>query len=116
KNPMYAALKALESLTNIDITVFESVAHLTPAELERELGGPLVHTFEVKLNNSGDSIAADRIGSAIELPPGGLAIPAVERQPTLGFRELMKIERTLMHVVRNTVTYSKAVWSSLTPE
>ena len=28
----------------------------------------------------------------------------------------MKIERTLQHVVRNTLTYSRAVWASLTPE
>ena len=28
----------------------------------------------------------------------------------------MQIERTLQHVVRNTLTYSRAVWASLTPE
>ncbi len=116
KNPQYLALKGLEKFLNIDLSVFESSVRLSPAELERELGGPLVRAFSVRLNNAGDSIAADSIASATELPPGGLPIPAVERQPTLGFRELMKIERTLQHVVRNTLTYSKAVWSSLTAE
>jgi len=116
KNPQYLAFKGLEKFLNIDLSVFESAVRLSPSELERELGGPFVRALSVRLNNAGDSIAADSIASAIELPPGGLPIPAVERQPTLGFRELMKIERTLQHVVRNTLTYSKAVWSSLTPE
>jgi len=116
KNPQYTALKGLEKLFDFDLSVFESAVRLSPSELERELGGPFVRALSVRLNNAGDSIAADSIASAIELPPGGLPIPAVERQPILGFRELMKIERTLQHVVRNTLTYSKAVWSSLTPE
>jgi hypothetical protein len=116
KNPQYLALKGLEKLFNIDLSVFESAVRLLPAELERELGGPFVRAFTVRLNNAVDSIAADSLATAIELPPSGLPVPAIERQPTLGFRELMKIERTLQHVVRNTLTYSKAVWTSLTPE
>lgn len=116
KNPQYVALKGLEKFFNIDLSVFESAARLTPAELEREIGGPFVHDFSVILNSVGDSIAADRVKVAMELSPSGLPIPALEQQPILGFRELMKIERTLQHVVRNTLTYSKAVWSSLTPE
>lgn len=116
KNPQYNALKGLEKFFNFDLSVFESAVRLSPAELERELGGPLVRALSVRLNGAGDSIAADSIAAAIELPPSGLPVPAVERQPTLGFRDLMKIERTLQHVVRNTLTYSKAVWSSLTPE
>lgn len=116
KNPQYNALKGLEKFLSFDLSVFEAAVRLTAAELERELGGPFVRALSVRLNNAGDSIAADSIAAAIELPPGGLPIPALERQPTLGFRELMKIERTAQHVVRNTLTYSKAVWSSLTPE
>lgn len=116
KNPQYNALKGLEKFFNVDLSVFESAVRLSPAELERELGGPLVRALSVRLNGAGDSIAADSIAAATELPPSGLPVPALERQPTLGFRDLMKIERTLQHVVRNTLTYSKAVWSSLTPE
>lgn len=118
KNPLYEALNAFDKLPfiNIDISTLESSARFAPAELERELGGPVVHGFSVLVNGTGDSIAADAIGSAIELPPGGLPVAALEREPVLGFRDIMKIERTLQHVVRNTLTYSKAVWSSLTPE
>ena len=116
KNPQYVALKGLEKILSFDLSVFESAVRLSPSELERELGGPFVHALRVRLNNAGDSIAADSIASAMELPPGGLPIPAIERQSVFGFRELMRVERTLQHVVRNTLTYSKAVWASLTPE
>jgi hypothetical protein len=117
KNPSYQAIKALEKFgLNVDISTFESAARFTPAELERELGGPSVRAFTVKVNAAGDSIAADGITTAMELPPSGLPIAAVERNPVIGFRDVMKIERMLQHVVRNTLTYSKAVWSSLTPE
>jgi hypothetical protein len=34
----------------------------------------------------------------------------------LAFADLLRIEGLLQHVVSNTVTYSKAVWESLTPE
>lgn len=117
KNPAYQALKALEKLGfNLDVSAFEASARFTAAELERDLGGPMVRTFKATINTSTDSIAADGLANAVELPPSGLPIAAVERNPALGFRDLMKIERMLQHVVRNTLTYSKAVWSSLTPE
>jgi hypothetical protein len=45
-----------------------------------------------------------------------MLISAVEQNSPLRYRDLLKIERTLQHVVRNTMTYSKAVWSSLTAE
>lgn len=118
KNPLYAALKALDKLPGISVSLsmFESSVQLTPSDLERDLGGPAVRNFQVRLNGSVDSLSADTISSAQELSPSGLPIPAVERNPVLGFRDIMKIERTLQHVVRNTLTYSKAVWSSLTAE
>lgn len=118
KNPLYDAISILDKLTflKVDLPVLESSARLAPAELERELGGPAVRNFSVRVNGAPDSIAADPVGSAIELPPGGLPVAALERNPVLGFRDLMKIERTLQHVLHNTLTYSKAVWSSLTPE
>jgi hypothetical protein len=117
KNPSYQALATLDKLGfSIDLSTFESSVRLTPAELEREIGGPDVHAFVAKVNNAGDSIAADSVSTAVELPPGGMPVAALERNPVLGFRDLMKIERMVQHVVRNTLTYSKAVWSSLTPE
>jgi hypothetical protein len=118
KNPTYAALKAIDNLPGIsvDLSMFESSVRISPQELERELGGPFVRNFRAIVNVAADSIAADNIPSIRELPPSGLPIPAIERNPVIGYRDVMKIERTLQHVVRNTLTYSKAVWSSLTPE
>ena len=88
---------------------------LSPGELEGLLGGPIVHGFSAKLNNATD-ITADGMTSRRELPPSPLPVPAMELQPALTYRDVLKIERTLQHVVRNTLTYSKAVWASLTPE
>jgi hypothetical protein len=118
KNPLLDLFKASPSLFPGlfgNLPALEASVRLTPAELERELGGPSVHEFKATLSG-GESIAADPVNAATELPPGGMPIPAIELQPTLGFRDLMKIERMLQHVVRHTLTYSKAVWSSLTPE
>lgn len=88
---------------------------LTPGELEGLLGGPIVHNFSARIAPTLD-MAADPMVPSRELPPNPLPIPAIEQQPTLHYRDLLKIERTLQHVVRNTMTYSKAVWASLTPE
>jgi hypothetical protein len=91
-----------------------SGVHLSPAELEGLLGGPLVHTFSATIG--ADQLEADSITTRRELPPSPLPIPAVEKQHTLNYRDLMLIERTLQHVVRNTLVYARAVWASLTPE
>lgn len=116
--PAYAAMKSLSELGfgKLDVSQFESSVRLRPAELEEALRGPRVWGFRATLNGLSDSIAADSIGNPQEFPPSGLAIPAVERDPVLGFRDIMKIERALQHVVRNTLSYSKAVWASLSPE
>lgn len=121
KNPLFDLLKTapgglLGGLLNTSLATLEASVRMEPGELERELGGPPVHEFRATVNNAADSIAADGLASTVELPPGGLPIAALERNPVLGFRDLMKIERMLQHVVRNTLTYSKAVWASLTPE
>lgn len=119
KSSLFELLKGQTTLfpgLSVNLPTLEASVRFEPAELERELGGPRVRSFSAKVNNAADSIAADAIASAVELPPGGMPIAARERNPVLGFRDLMKIERTLQHVVRNTLAYSKAVWTSLTPE
>jgi hypothetical protein len=88
--------------------------HLSPSQLEGQLGGPLVHNFTASIG--ADELEADPISARRELPPAPLPIPAIEKQHTLNYRDLMLIERTLQHVVRNTVVYARAVWASLTPE
>lgn len=92
--------------------------HLSPSELEGLLGGPLVNAFSASIGTSigADELQADEISDWRELPPGPLRVPAIEKQHTLNYRDLMLIERTLQHVVRNTLVYSRVVWASLTPE
>jgi hypothetical protein len=53
---------------------------------------------------------------AIELPAGAYPIPAMQVSPLLKYDDLILIENTLQHVLRNMVRYSKAVWTWLTPE
>lgn len=112
--PAYAVLKALG--INTALSQFESSVRLSPAELEQALRGPLVWDFSATVDGVSERIEADSIGNGQEFPPSGLAIPATERYSVLSFRDVMRIERTLQHVVRNTLKYSKAVWMSLTAE
>lgn len=117
KNPEYAALLKLEKLFG-GLDVFkglQSSVRLAPRELEAELGGPRIANFSA-LVAPAERLEADSLPTFREFPPSTLPIAASQRQPTLGYRELLLIERTLQHVVRNTMTYSKAVWLSLTPE
>jgi hypothetical protein len=118
KIPEYVALKYYAKLSgiNLDLSRFESSARLRSSELEEALHGPLVQNFSATLNGLSDELAADRISERHEFPPSGIAIPAVEYYPVIGYRDIMKIERMLQHVVRNTLTYSTAVWASLTAE
>ena len=97
---------------------FQSVTNgvtLNPAELETELGGPTVSGFVAALTGVG-SIAAENLGGTVELPSSPFPISARDLDPVLRFRDVLAIERTLQHVVRNTVQYSKYTWMSLTPE
>ena len=117
KNPSFQLVKAVSQLFGgfqDELRELSRGVRLSPGELEGLLGGPLVHEFSAKI--SGDAIEADQVNTRRELPPSPLPIPALEKQQTLTYRDLMKIERTLQHVVRNTLTYSRAVWASLTPE
>lgn len=119
KNSMVELLKESDNQklgAFIGSVEFKLDVNLAPAQLERLLGGPRVTGFEVSLNGSSESIAADSIPSLTHLLPNPMLIPALEQHSPLWYRDLLKIERTLQHVVRNTLTYSKAVWSSLTAE
>ena len=117
KNPSFQLVKAASQLFGgfqDELRELSRGVHLAPGELEGLLGGPLVRDFSAEIG--GAAIEADRIATRRELPPSPLPIAALEKQHTLTYRDLMKIERTLQHVVRNTLTYSRAVWASLTPE
>lgn len=101
-------------------------AHFSPQELERELGGPILQDFSAAVlacdgsgnptPNPHETYANDSLNRT-ELPAAApLPVPAVQLAPVLRYSQVLEIEKMLQHVVRNTVTYSKAVWSSLTPE
>jgi len=87
--------------------------------LIKEIGAPLLWNFRADLTasvagNPESYVKPD--ASAVELPAGIYPIPAMEVAPLLKYSDLIQIENTLQHVLRNIVRYSKAVWSSLTPE
>ena len=92
---------------------------LTPDQLDQELGGPSVWNFSAGIvGPPTESYAAGFLGRAerLELPADGYPIAARSVAPLLKFNQLLSIEKVLQHVMRNTTTYSRAVWSSLTPE
>jgi uncharacterized membrane protein YgcG len=89
------------------------------SQLTAEIGPPFLWNFSASLTASvrGNPESYVSPSSAvIELPPGIYPIPAAEVAPLLKYSDLVLIENTLQHVLRNMVRYSKAVWTSLTPE
>lgn len=107
--------------TPLDHLIRDTV-RLTPQMLESELGGPLAWGFQAKIHSLGggseETYASGYLSSSApqELPPSALPIPALQLAPVLRYTQLLEIEAMLQHVVRNTVKYSKAVWTSVTPE
>jgi hypothetical protein len=89
------------------------------AQLASEIGPPYFWNFRADLTASvagnPESYVSPTAG-AVELPPGIYPIPAMEVAPLLKYSDLILIENTLQHVLRNMVRYSKAVWAWLTPE
>jgi hypothetical protein len=90
----------------------------TPSRLASEVGAPYLWNFQASLTASvvGSPETYVQPTSAVELPPGVYPIPAIEVSPVLKYDDLILIENTLQHVLRNMVRYSKAVWTWLTPE
>ena len=100
--------------------------HLSPSQLERELGGPMVFQFTAGIEEfdasgnpvptgKGETYANDNL-FGITLPPTPYPVPALQLAPMLRYNEILTIETMAQHVVRNTTRYSKAVWASLTDE
>ena len=50
------------------------------------------------------------------MPPQPSPVPARQLAPVLRYNEILEIERMAAHVVRNTMTFSRAVWASMTPD
>lgn len=100
--------------------------HLTPPQLESELGGPMVFQFTAAIEefdasgnptppDKGETYANDSL-FGVTLPPTPYPVPALQLAPMLRYNEILTIEMMAQHVVRNTTRYSKAVWTSLTDE
>lgn len=87
---------------------------LSPTDLERELGGPVITDADAKLPDGVNFLS--RTFGAGEQMGATLPLAALRIAPVLSFADLLKIEAAFQHIVRNTVTYSKAVWASLTAE
>jgi hypothetical protein len=98
----------LSNMANLDVT-------LRPAQLEQEIGGPVVRNPDAKIDST-DVIEAYLGPDGTERMGGVLPVAAKRLPPMLSFADLLRIEAVLNHVVQNTVPYSKAVWESLTPE
>jgi hypothetical protein len=110
-----SVLGALTDAVHAEQANSQTVA-LVPGTLAQVVGTPTVTDFTANLAGSGVSYI-DASFSAARLPGGSpLSVPALEIPPVLKFEALLEIERTLQHVIRSEVTYSKIVWLSLTAE
>jgi hypothetical protein len=107
-------------------TVARTTVRLGPDELELELGGPLLQSFQAYIQErdahgnlasptKNETYANDSL-NGVELPPQPYPVPALQLGPVLRFNQVLEIERMVQHVVRNTVEYSKAVWASMSPD
>lgn len=104
--------------TNIfEIAEFVKRQHvsMSASDLEEELGGPIVRVATATLPGNVSFLGSESFAAGSQMA-GVLPIPTVRVAPVLSFADLLRIESMFRHVVRNTVTYSKAVWASLTPE
>ncbi|MDH5293238.1 MAG: hypothetical protein OEW91_06110 [Acidimicrobiia bacterium] len=109
----------LDALFGSEIT---NTVSFSAAELEREVGGPLIWDVTANLNDDNDADTSEQYvnafstRSAAQLLTDAMPIPASRLEPVLSYNDLLKVEEMFQHVVRNTVAYSKAVWQSITPE
>ena len=94
---------------------------LGTAELEQLLSGPSLASFSASIENAagqpaaGESYANDNFGGAV-LPTGPFPVPAQQLAPVLRFQDVLDIERSVQHIVRNTARYSRVLWLSMTPD
>src|SRR5438132_1573790 len=115
--------QALQSTLEPGATVASTVS-LTPAKLEETLGGPQLSDFVAAIEEvdsegaavSGAEQYANGSLVGVELPPQPYPVPARELSPLLRYNEILEIEAMAQHVVRETLTYSRAIWSSMSAE
>jgi hypothetical protein len=112
-------LSQIGSLNLFDLARFEidrNIAFST-AELERDLGGPLVWSISAKITADNQTFVDALTGSeAAERMPSSFPFPARRVVSELSYADLLRIEGVFQHVWQNAVDYSKTVWQSLTAE
>lgn len=85
-------------------------------EFDDLIGAPQITNVDVVINEGlADQETLVGIDYETVLPPV-LPIPVANVASILSRRDLRLIEEMYQHVIRNTVSYSKAVWSSMTEE
>ena len=112
--------QAIESLGQTNGNLAPATVHLTPSDLEAALSGPTLANFHATITDpaatSGFETYANISLAGVQLPQQPFPVPAEQLAPVLQYNEILEIEKTAQHVVRNTINYSKAVWLSMTPE
>ena len=88
---------------------------LSATEFEDLVGAPSITNVEAVINSGLPDELELTIGFSEATLPPRLALPVLT-SPALSRRELIQIEEMYQHVVRNVVTYSKAVWFSMTSD
>jgi hypothetical protein len=133
-NPVQQATQELLGTQNVVAEIFgdlvqsSGVAPMTTvvlgqAELEQLLGGPVVTSFSAAVENADDSgapaaqetYASGNLGGVV-LPAQPFPVPARQVAPVLRYQDILQIERSAQHIVRNAARYSKRIWLSLTPD
>ncbi|MBC2932487.1 hypothetical protein [Nocardioides sp. zg-1228] len=115
-----AAADVLSKLTGLDKRARRTTVVLSPGDLERHAGGPRLTTFSATITEvdaagngvPGEQYANHSLGS-VELPQQAYPLPAQQLAPVLRYSEVLEIEAMATHVVRGTLTYSRAIWSSM---
>ncbi|RNB52259.1 hypothetical protein EDM22_00640 [Agromyces tardus] len=98
---------------------------LTPERLEAEVGGANLVRVRAALAEpskslneaipAGDMYLDEYLGGG-EFGTAPLPFAATQLPPELRYSSILEIEKALQHAIANTVSYSKAIWMSLTPE
>jgi hypothetical protein len=90
---------------------------LSPTQLEREVGGPVITSFKADIQDENDVTIITFVDDTTPERMGTrLLIPSREIPPALSATDILHIESVFQHIVSNTVSYSKTIWQSLTPE
>lgn len=92
----------------------QPIVTLSAAAMRQRVGGP--HVAEVRLRREDQSVESQLHASPRAVLEGARRWPTTDHRPTLGFRQLQRIEAAFQHVVANTALYSRATWLSLTAE